>query len=242
MIPKPIPHGALMLDLPGIVRAVQAALPEAAPFAVVPMLTAQLPHVDAPAGLALLDQIAAHIPASAWGFSDAALDRWPEPVGQHALSCIRALPPGEERIKALCTVVRRLTLAERREALDGILDGTFPDTTYEYTKPLSYRNVITDFLRTLPEAWQEEWIATEATDVDSEARARRDLGRLTEVALRKMWSQIDHASTPSTDVPLEYLGVAEHLPPDLKGLALARIRPARPRAPASSTLSTSTAS
>jgi hypothetical protein len=225
MIPKPIPHGALMLDLPtSIVRAVQAALPEAAPFAVVPMLTAQLPHVDAPAGLALLDQIATHIPASAWGFTDAALDRWPEPVGQHALSCIRALPPGEERIKALCTVARRLTLAERREALDGILDGTLPDTTYEHTKPLSYRHVITDFLRTLPEAWQEEWIATEATDVSAEARARRDLGRFTEVALRKMWSQIDHASTPSRDVPLDYLGVAEHLPPDLKGLALARIR------------------
>lgn len=214
-----------MLDLPSIVRAVQSALPEAAPFAVVPMLTAQLPHVDAPAGLALLDQIATHIPASAWGFTDAALDRWLEPVGQHALACIRALPPGKERIEALCTIARRLTLAERREALDGILDGTLPDTTYEHTKLLSYRHVITDFLRTLPEAWQEEWIATEATDdVFDEARARRDLGRFTEVALRKMWSQIDHASTPSRDIPLSYLGLAEHLPPDLKGLALARIR------------------
>jgi hypothetical protein len=218
MIPK------LMLDLPSIVRAVQAALPEAAPFAVVPMLTAQLPHVDVPAGLALLDQIATHIPASAWDFTDAALDRWPEPVGQHALSCTRALPPGKERIKALCTVARRLTLAERREALDGILDGTLPDTTYEHTKPLSYHNVITDFVRTLPEAWQEEWIATEATDVSAEYRARRDLGHFTEVALRKMWSQIDHASTPSRDVPQDYLCVAKHLPPDLKGLALARIR------------------
>jgi hypothetical protein len=130
----------------------------------------------------------------------------------------------EERIKALCTVARRLTLAERREALDGILDGTLPDITFEYGKPLSYCNVITGFLRTLPEAWQEEWIATRATDVDAESLARRDVGRWTEVALRKMWSQIDHASTPSRDVPLDYLGIAEHLPPDLKGLALARIR------------------
>jgi hypothetical protein len=224
MIPKPIPHGALVLDLPRIVRVVQAALPEAPPFAVVPMLTAQLPHVDAPAGLALLDQIATHIPASAWGFTDAALDRWLEPVGQHALACIRALPPGKERIKALCTVARRLTLAEQREALNGILDRTLPEGTYEHTKPLSYHNVITDFLRTLPEAWQEEWIAAQATDVSAEASARRDLGRSTEVALRKMWSQIDHASTPARDVPLSYLRIAEHLPPDLKGLALARIR------------------
>lgn len=224
MIPKPIPHGALMLDLPSIVRAVQATLPEAAPFAVVPMLTAQLRHVDVPAGLALLDQIATHIPAPAWGFTDAALDRWPEPVGQQALAYSRALPPGMERIKALCTVARRLTLAEQREALDGILDGTLPDTTYEHTKPLSYRNVITDFLRTLPEAWQEDWIATQATDVLQEALARRNLGRFTEVALRKMWSQIDHASTPSRGVPRGYLAVAEHLPLDLKELALARIR------------------
>lgn len=224
MIPKPIPHGALMLDLPSIVRAVQAALPEAAPFAVVPMLTAQLPHVDVPAGLALLDQITTQIPASAWGFTDAELDRWPEPVGQHALACSRALPPGMERIKALCTVARRLTVAEQREALDGILDGTLPECTWEYTKPLSYEDVIIDFLRTLPEAWQEEWIATKATGVHKESLARRSLGRLTEVALRKMWSEIDHASTPSRDVPLDYLVVAEHLPPDLKGLALARIR------------------
>jgi hypothetical protein len=213
-----------VIDLPGIVRAVQAALPEAAPFAVVPMLTAQLPHVDAPAGIALLDQIATHIPASAWGFTDAALDCWLEPVGQHALAYIRALPPGKARIEALCTVARRLTLAERREALDGILDGTLPESTYEHTKPLSYHGVITTFLRTLPEAWREEWIATKAITVFDEALARRDLGCFTEEALRKMWSQIDHDSTPSEDVPSSYLRVAEHLPPDLKELALARIR------------------
>jgi len=129
-----------------------------------------------------------------------------------------------ERIKALCTVARRLTLAEQREALDGILDGTLPERNRGYTKPISYHVVITDFVRTLPEAWQEEWIATKATHVSAEAHARRDLGRFTEVALRKMWSQIEHASSPSRDVPLDYLGVAEHLPPDLKELALARIR------------------
>jgi hypothetical protein len=224
MIPSRSTHGALVLDLPSIVRAVQAALPEAAPFAVAPMLTAQIPHVDAAAGIALLDQITAHIPAIAWGFTDAALDRWLEPVAQHALACIRALPPGMERIKALCTVARRLTLAEQREALDGILDDTLPECYVGYTKPVSYHGVITDFVRTLPEAWQEEWIATQATDVSAEARARRALGRLTEVALRKLWSQIDHASTRSRDIPLAYLGVAEHLPPDLKALALARIR------------------
>jgi len=213
-----------MLDLPRIVRAVQAALDDAAPFAVVPMLRAQLPHVDAPAGLALLDQIARHIPASAWGFTDAALDRWLEPVRQHAVAYIRALPPGMERIEALCRIARRLTLAERREALDGILDGTLPECNREHTKPLDYLGLITDFVRTLPEAWQEEWIATQGTDVFREALARGALGRFTEVATRRMWSQIDHASAPSDDIPMDYLRFAEHLPPDLKELALARIR------------------
>ncbi|HEX2685747.1 MAG TPA: hypothetical protein VHN14_03980 [Kofleriaceae bacterium] len=68
--------------------------------------------------------------------------------------------------------------------------------------------MITDFLRTVPEAWQEEWIATQATDVSAEARARRDLGRLTEVALRKMWPQIDHASTPSREYRDPRVGVS----------------------------------
>jgi len=213
-----------MLDIPNIVQAVQKALPEAAAFAVVQMMTAQLPHLDATTGLVLLDQIVTHIPASAWCFTDAALDRWPAPVEQHAIACIRALPPGEVRIEALCNVVHRLTLAERREALDGILDRTLPGVTYEYTKPLSYRDLIAGFVRTLPEAWQEEWIASESTGVYGEVLARRSLGRFPEAALRRMWSQIDHASRPSSNIPGDYLFIAEHLPPDLKGLALARIR------------------
>src|SRR6185503_12735378 len=190
-----------MLDIPNIVHAVQKALPEGAPSAVVRMMTAQLPHLDATTGRVLLDQIVTHIPASAWCFTDAALDRWPAPVEQRAIACIRALPPGEVRIEALCNVVHRLTLAERREALDGILDRTLPGVTYEYTKPLSYRDLIAGFVRTLPEAWQEEWIASESTGVYGEVLARRSLGRFPEAALRRMWSQIDHASRPSSNIP-----------------------------------------
>jgi hypothetical protein len=215
-----------VIDVPSIVRAVEVALPGAAPFAVVPMLKAQLLHVDVPAGLGLLDRIAAHIPAAAWYFGDEELDRWPEPVAQHALTCIRALPPGKDRILALCFVPSRLTLAEQREAVDGILDRTLPESTGEYVKAFSYRRVITSFLRTVPGAWQEEWIATKARDFSLhwEARARLELRCFPEAAMRAIWSRIDHDSTPSSDVPGGYFDIAPHLPPDLMALAFARIR------------------
>lgn len=133
----------------------------------------------------MLDQIARNIPASAWVFTDAALDRWPVPVQERAVSHVRALPPGKERIEALCGCAHRLTVAEQREALAGILDGTLPETSREHTKPISYSHVIADFVRTLPEAWQEEWIATKAPDVFREVLAREALDRFTEVATRR---------------------------------------------------------
>jgi hypothetical protein len=73
----------------------------------------QIPHVDAQAGIALLDQIARNIPASAWVFTDAALDRWPVPVQERAVSHVRALPPGKERIEALCGCAHRLRRVAR---------------------------------------------------------------------------------------------------------------------------------
>lgn len=218
-----------MIDINRIVSDLQEGLPDAAPFAVVPMLTAQIPYVDISAGISLIDRIVANIQPSAWGFADATLDRWPEPVAHHALACIRALPSGKDRIEAMCMVANRLTLAERREALDGILDATLPESCSEHTKPSSRRPTITYLVRTLPAEWQEEWIMARAErggelNLLSEALARRDVGRLTEAALRKMWSRIDHEPAPARTVPLDYLGIAEHLPPDLKALALARIR------------------
>lgn len=125
-----------MIDINRIVSDLQDGLPDAAPFAVVPMLTAQIPYIDTPAGVSLIDRIVVNIQPSAWGFTDATLDRWPEPVAQHALACIRALPSGKDRIEAMCMVARRLTLAERREALDGILDATLPESCWGPTKSL----------------------------------------------------------------------------------------------------------
>lgn len=188
-----------MIDIDRIVHTLQDGLPDAAPFAAIPMLTAQIPYIDAEAGVSLIEGIVANVQPSVWAFTDDELDQWPEPVTQRALSCIRTLPPGPDRIEALCGVARRLTLQERREALDGILDKTFPEGSFAHTKPISNRETITYLIRTLPTEWQEEWIATKAIrdkkpNVLSEARARREVGQLTETALRDMWSRLDPAS------------------------------------------------
>lgn len=215
---------ASVIDLPSIVRSVEAALPNAAPFAMVPMLEAQLRHVDAATGLALLDRIAARVPASAWSFVDDELDSWPEPVGRRALEHVLALPPGSDRILALCTLPRRLTLEQQREALDGILDGTLPESSYEHTKPMTYRPTIAAFVRTLPQAWQEEWIVSKSTDLFAEVLARRELGCFPEAALRRMWSQGHRTGGPHHDELQDLVFIVEHLPSDLKALALASIR------------------
>ena len=220
-----------IIDADEIVRAVRAGLPDADSRTVVSMLSAQLPYIDAQTGVALLDKVVTIIQRSEWCFTDADLDRWPEPVAQHAMACIRALPPGTDRIEALCQVAHRLTLTERREALDGILDATLPEISWYGGKPCSNDGTITYLVRTLPEEWQEEWLATKAInpcdggpDPLGEACARCDIDRLTEAALRRMWSLMDHESTSAGGVPIDYLRVARHLPPDLKAQALARIR------------------
>lgn len=211
----------MSIDAPAIVRAVESALPVAAPFAVVPLLTAQIPHIDVAAGLALLEQITTRMPASTWGFDATALDRWPQPVARFALTRVRSLPPGKDRIFALCTVPDRLTDAERREVFAGIVDGTLPSTTFGHTKPLSNAPLIEAFIRIAPEDWQETWIAMKADGDDfMEALARRAVGRLTEPALRRMWSRGDD----DAEVPSSILKVLEHLPADLRASALARLR------------------
>lgn len=213
-----------------IVDAVRRALPDATPDAAASALVAQIPHLDSRTGAALVDRVTAELPVSTWQLDDATLDRWPEPVAERALVHVRALPPGEERILALCLVARRLTLEERREALVGILDGTLPAVTRKYTKPMSYRSSITYLVRTLPEDWQEEWILRERDaagaerDVTNELLARRDVDRLTEGAVRNLWARIDHTPTLDGDVPFDYIGLVRHLPRDLRAQALAWIR------------------
>lgn len=57
--------------------------------------------------------------------SDEPLARWPQAARGALLRRTRALPPGRERVEALCFQAPWLDEHEKREALDGILDGTW---------------------------------------------------------------------------------------------------------------------
>lgn len=216
-------------DVDMLVRVVGAALPNATPDAVASMFVAQIPHVGSETGVSLVDRITAGLPPATWGFADKQLERWPTAVAARALAHVRSLPSGPDRLLALCGCAMQLTRSERREALDGILDGTLPSTTWEYTKPMSYKSSIVYLIRTLPETWQEEWIVSEsirgsALDVFAEYLARREIDRLTGAAVRNMWARIDHAQTPLREIPAGYLGLVQHLPVELRQPAIARVR------------------
>lgn len=213
------------LELSKIVESVRRALPEAEPFAAIPLFLAQVRFLDADAGCALVAKIAGSAHPTTWSFDDARLESWPARVVAVALAAVRALPPGEDRIEALCSIPRRLTVEEQGEVLEGILDGTYPQTTWRYAKPTSRIDKIAGFVRTLPERERERWVrsSVEASmPILSELLARREVGALTERALRELWSRVP--TPPPGEVPRAYQGLLEHLPADLRQEALRTVR------------------
>lgn len=212
------------IDVVQLSASVGRALPGAEPFAAVPMFVAQVRWLDAEAGRDLVEQVVTRAHPSTWGFDDALLDAWPPIVAQRAVAAIRALPRGEARIEGLCRIAGRLTRAEQREALEGVLDGTFREVVIDHVA-LSRRATIVAFVRTLPEGDREAWVRAKAAGrgaFEAEVEARSDVGILTEQALRDLWHRLPKPSPG--DIPDEYWGFANRLPDDLRGQALATIR------------------
>jgi hypothetical protein len=204
--------------------SVGRALPGAEPFAAIPLFAAQVRWLDAEAGRDLVEQVVTRAHPSTWGFDDALLDSWPPLVAERAVAAIRALPRGEARIEGLCRIAGRLTRAEQREALEGVLDGTFREVVIGHAA-VSRRATIVAFVRTLPDDDREAWVRAKAVGPIaflSEVLARSDVGILTEHALRDLWGQIP-APAPG-EVPREYQRLAHRLPVDLRQQALAAIR------------------
>jgi len=216
-------------DSQAAVDAVEAALVGAEPFAAVPLLVGQVPFLEPEAAVDLLRRIVLQVHPGTWGFEDEVMKRWPAEAVAFALEQIRALPSVPLRIEALCYVASCLTLSEKREVLDGILDETLPRLHPEHPG-ISNSQLIARFVRTLPEEWQEEWIRAWALDDDGapnvfdEYSARCDVDRLAESNIRDMWSRIDHSSESPHDIPEDYFWLASILPADLRMRALERIR------------------
>lgn len=219
-----------MLEVARIVSAVEIALPAAPPFAIAELVKAQIPFLDDRAACALLDELARKLPPDTWDFTEAVLARWSPAAVHHALTHLRALPPGRDRVLALARLPGRLSTAEQREVLDGILDGTLPTTEFRYTKVSGNHDVIHALVRTLPPAWQDEWLATHTDSFDEICREHRAIGRLDEPVVRRLWSEIDHTAVPPDEIPYRYQALLGDLPADLEAQALARIRAADPEA------------
>ena len=174
-----------------VIDAVAVALVGAEPLAALPLLVGQVPFLKPEAAVDLLRRIVVQVHPGTWGFEDKVMKLWPTKAVGFALEQIRALPSGPSRIEALCNVPSQLTHSEKRETLDGILDTTLPRLHPEHPG-ISNTERIAEFVRTLPEEWQEEWIRAWALDEDGvrtvsdEYFARRDIERLTESALRDM--------------------------------------------------------
>lgn len=216
-----------LFDSQAVIDAV--ALVGAEPFAAVPLLVGQVPFLAPEAAVDLLRRIVVRVHPGTWGFTDEVMKGWPAKSVAFVLEQIRALPAGPLRIEALCGVVSSLTVSEKREVLDGILARAL--SRLHHAHPLiSNCELVSVFVRTLPEEWQEEWIRVWALDDDGvldvglEYTARRDIDCLSESALRDMWSRIDHESEPPDEVPDDYLWLASKLPADLRMTALERIR------------------
>lgn len=114
------------LDADAVVLSALDAIPHATPDVVAEFLLAQLPFLDELQGLALAARMFARLKPAAWvlQIGGTVLDRLPDAVVALTLARLRELPPGPLRIEALCGIPSRLTRAEQREVLDGILDAT----------------------------------------------------------------------------------------------------------------------
>lgn len=213
-----------MIDTAKVVDLVDRALPTAEPFAAIPLLKRQIEFLDGDQGLDLLTRLIEGSHPSNLVIPEKCFKKWPAVVAERVPEYVRRLPKGKSRIRALCHLHQHLNLDEKREVLDGILDGTFPTTDFEFGKPINHDEVIEEFVKTLPNAWQDELLNQEVGIEQVMVRVKLD--RLDEEFLRRAWSEIDH-DVSDGEVPDDYFGLAEYLPMDLRSKALEVIRSAK---------------
>jgi hypothetical protein len=205
-----------------------SSLPETTSTDAMELIGAVIACVDDDRARALIQLSIRTCSATAWTeIANADLPRWSDAARGDLLGAVRALPNSRERIAALCKLTPWLSLADKAEAFAGILDGTFPETGWPIGMPVtSYFSTQRALLVTCPDDWQESWVATRTEDSSRDAKAwdeaysRSRIDHWPEEAVRRLWAGLSWTSS----VPgiLSYL--VPRLPPDLRELALDRVR------------------
>lgn len=219
------------IEIGPIVQALRSALPHATPNPAALMFLELVPNLDAQGAGHLVDQLGERFPPDAWYFEDDRLDRWPEPAVAAAMKHIRGLEPGWRRIQTLCLVARRLTDAERGEALDGVLDGTLAGRFWSCNAHGWGPDPELCLLAALPPCEGERWVRGQIRHTDperrleEEVRARTRLEPIAEETVRQLYRRVLELWPEGSKSPMAMSSsLLDVLPSDLRADALERIR------------------
>lgn len=203
-----------------LLDTVRAALdrPLAARDSGVRLALAQIAHLDEPAALALFARSIAIDPAL-YLHADL-LAPWAPSVRDAAIAHVLAMPSGRSRIEAMLALERFLPEGCRDEALDGILDGTAPESE-ALSMPVSYARSHEAFVKTLCAQQKERWLASPDRD---EIRSRNAIQYWPADAIARCWNELKQSSTPTRALPSDAISIYRVLPAELRREALSILR------------------
>ena len=149
------------VDVESIVKTLRSAAPACEPYALLQLSAAQLPHLDDEAAVDLLKRLLKTSPPNAWPIDDKRLDSWSPALKEAAMTAVRALPAGDDRLYRLARVPNQLSDNERREVFDGIIDGTL-GLGVPGRPGASRLSSILSFLSSTPTESRETWLSKQS--------------------------------------------------------------------------------
>ena len=204
------------LDIEQALSPLRDALPESEPYPALKLFAAQLPHLDDETAVDLLKRLLAAVPPNVWPVDDETLGTWSVPQQEVALEAVRALPPGEARLDRLCRMPSHLSVDEKRDVLDAILDGTLRAARSTLGPKESRWHLFARLAKTLPVEWQEE------VDRDEHlSSALLQEGFVTDTYAESIWRT---AEQRTCGIPTDLLLLGEQLPTSTKQRVLSTAR------------------
>jgi hypothetical protein len=156
-------------------------------------------------------------------------ESWSPAALEVALAHVRSMPRGEGRIRGLCEFASRLTLEEKREAFEGLLDRTLPDFTV-YAAAVSNDHYFVRLFQNCPPEWGEEWLQSTRRKYDKptlhfdEAHSRDRWGLWSREAVDRLWEETQGDVSDREPIPRAWRWLAEQLSSAQRAQAMAHIR------------------